>query len=39
LAHAGMQTIPIKVSNALQCNYHDINSQLVFLNFKSGFGN
>jgi len=33
-----MQTVPIKVSNALQRNYHEIDSQLLFLNFKAGFG-
>jgi len=34
-----MQTVPIKVSIALQRIYHDSDSQLIFLNFKSGFGN
>jgi len=33
-----MKTVPIKVSNALQRIYHEINSQLIFLNFKAGFG-
>jgi len=33
-----MQTVPIKVSNALQRIYHEIDSQLTFLNFKAGFG-
>jgi len=32
-----MQSVLIKVSNALLCIYHEINSQLVFLNFKGGF--
>jgi len=30
-----MQTVPIKVSNALQSIYHEIDSQLIFLNFKA----
>jgi len=34
----GMQTVPTKVSNALQCIYHEINSQLIFLNIKAEFG-
>jgi len=38
LANGGMQTVTIKVSNALQYIYHEINSQLIFLNFKAGFG-
>jgi len=33
-----MQTVPIKVSNALQRIYHEISSQLIVLNFKAGFG-
>jgi len=34
-----MQTVPIKVSNALQRIYYEINSQLIFMNFKAGFAN
>jgi len=34
-----MQTVLIKVSNGLQHIYHEIDSQLIFLNFKAGFGN
>jgi len=30
LAHRGM--------HGLQCIYHEINSQLIFLNFQAGFG-
>jgi len=30
-----MQTVPIKVSNALQCIYHEIDSQNNFLIFKA----
>jgi len=33
-----MQTVSIKISNALQCIYREIDSQLIFLNFKVGFG-
>jgi len=35
-----MQTVLMKVSNALQCIYHEINSHLflIFLNFKARFG-
>jgi len=33
-----MQIVPIKVSNALQRNYREIDGQLIFLNFKAGFG-
>jgi len=32
-------TVLIKVSNALQCIYPEFDSQLIFLNFKAGFGN
>jgi len=40
LAHRDKQIVTIKVSNAceFQCIYHEINSQLIFLNFKAGFG-
>jgi len=34
-----MQTAPVKVSNALQCIHHEIDSQLMFLTFKAGCGN
>jgi len=34
-----MQTVLIKVSNSVSCIYHEIDSQLIFLNFKAGFGN
>jgi len=34
----GMQTVPIKFSSALQGVYHQIDSQLIFRNFKVGFG-
>jgi len=34
-----MQAVPIEVSNALQRIYHEIESQLILLNFKAGFGN
>jgi len=30
-----MQTVPIKVSNALQRIYHEIDSQTIFLNFEA----
>jgi len=30
LAHRGMQTVPIKVSNALQRIYHEIDNQSSF---------
>jgi len=33
--HRGMQIAPINVSNALQRIYHEINSQLISLNFKA----
>jgi len=36
LALMGMQTVPIKVSNALQRIYHEIDGQLIFLNFEAG---
>jgi len=37
VALRGIQTILIKVSNALQRIYHEIDRQLIFLNFKAGF--
>jgi len=33
LVYRSMQTVPIKVSNALQYIYHKIDSQIIFLNF------
>jgi len=33
-----MQTVPIKVSIVLQRIYQEIDSQLIFLIFKAGFG-
>jgi len=30
-----MQTVPIKVSDALQRIYHDIDSQIIFLSFEA----
>jgi len=33
-----MQTVPIKVLNALQRIYHEIYSHLIFLNFEAEFG-
>jgi len=34
--HIGMQTVPIKLSNALQrILYHEIASQMIFMNFKT----
>jgi len=33
-----MPTVAIKVSNAWQRIYQEIDSQLIFLNFKAGFG-
>ena len=38
LAHRDMQTVPTKVSNALQRIYYEIDSQLIFLNFEAGLG-
>jgi len=34
-----MHAVPIKVSNALHRIHHEINSHLIFLNFKAGFDN
>jgi len=36
--HIGAQiqaTVPIKVSNALQCIYHQIDSEINFVNFEA----
>jgi len=33
-----MQIVPNKVSNVLQRIYHEIDSQLIFMNLKAGFG-
>jgi len=33
-----MQTVPIKVSNALQRIYYEIDNQLIFLNFEAAHG-
>jgi len=38
-ANTGAQRhVPTKVSNALQCISYETSSQLIFLNFKPGFG-
>ena len=34
MAHRGTQTLPIKVSNALQHNCYGIARKLIFMNFK-----
>jgi len=36
MAHRNMQTVPIKVSNVLQHIYHEIDSPIIFLNYKAG---
>jgi len=33
-----MQTVPIKVSNALQRIYHEIDSEINFLSFEAAHG-
>jgi len=33
-----MQTVPIKVSSSLQRIHHQINNQLIFLNFEAVHG-